>query len=79
LERFLVENLGAATLDKTEGDTNMKVYGATKYETAACAYGCCGGPLRKDITSGHRKDEARKAAKKRARRDGKKEISSVED
>jgi iron only hydrogenase large subunit-like protein len=57
----------------------MKVYGATRFDTVACRYGCCGGPLRKAITSGHRKDEARKAAKKRARREAKKEAFLVED
>lgn len=60
----------------------MKPYGATKYETDSCKYGCCGGDLRPSICSGKNTGANRRAAKlarKRARHEAKHELHELEN
>jgi iron only hydrogenase large subunit-like protein len=49
----------------------MKCYGATKYETVSCRYGCCGGPLVNHRNHKQNNKVYAKAARKRARREAK--------
>jgi hypothetical protein len=50
----------------------MKTYGSRPHDMARCAYGCCGGSLTRAYQGGKRERAARKAARKRARFEGKK-------
>lgn len=60
----------------------MKPYGATKYDTATCAYGCCGGDLRPGICSGKNTGKNKRAARiarKRARHEARNELHELEN
>ena len=53
--------------------STMKLYGVRKHDKARCEWGCCGGRLiffKKDVA-------ARRAAKKRARREARVEVTSA--
>ena len=57
----------------------MKIYGATKPETVQCRYGCCGGGLHRGAPNGRQKKVLAKRARKRARREGKRDAFQSED
>jgi hypothetical protein len=49
----------------------MKLYGASRKDTLGCDHGCCGLPLARGLKQTGKGKAHRKAAKKRARREGK--------
>jgi hypothetical protein len=49
----------------------MKLYGASRKDTLGCDHGCCGLPLARWLKQTGKGKAHRKAAKKRARREGK--------
>jgi hypothetical protein len=49
----------------------MKLYGTSRKDTLGCEYGCCGYPLARGLKHTGKGKAHRKAAKKRARREGK--------
>jgi hypothetical protein len=47
----------------------MKLYGSRRHDGARCEWGCCGGKLTRRFKGSASEKRARRAARKRARRE----------